>query len=193
MTVYRITPDLVYVRTAKTAGTTIFDGVFRKSYLAKADDYFPVSWRGAYSFGVVRNPLDRFCSAYRQFRDGPMRFVGSPVDFFDHVRDDRTPISSVEPSRDDPYYTAKAIRYHASRQFEPVSCLDYCDDLIHFEALDEQLPLVTSPRWHQMPERIPHLNRTFGETWEELLTVKLARQLCDFYREDFERGGYATI
>lgn len=196
MTVYRITPDLVYVRTAKTAGTTIFEGVFRKTFIEATNDRFPDEWKGLYSFGVIRHPLDRFCSAYRMFRDGPCQYGGSLWQFYTDAMDERFPISSREPPKEDPDYWHKAIRYHASPQTAEINQLQHARNIIRFEALGLELNRALRGSGVEMPLKLPHLNRTFPtpfDTWQSLLSVELAQRLSGFYATDFSVGGYAAI
>ena len=64
-------PDAVLIHIPKTGGTSIRKGAWGRRVRGPRFGTIPEAWRHHFKFAFVREPLDRFLSAYRMFTEGP--------------------------------------------------------------------------------------------------------------------------
>ena len=63
-------PDCVFIHIKKTGGSSIRKGIWNEKYEGPFFGFIPEECKQLFKFAFVRNPVDRFLSAYKMFAHG---------------------------------------------------------------------------------------------------------------------------
>ena len=195
-------PDCVLIHIPKTGGTSIRKGAWDKRVKGPRFGSIPEEWQGLFSFAFVRDPLDRFLSAYRMFTQGP---AGDPdwslprdarslthAAFFDIVRDE----SIIHDERRSSF--EEKIRHHAIPQTHPFNCLRQADFVGRFEDIDADFARIA--KHVGLNSDLPRLHVTADAPVDprSVLGAALADAVAGYYAEDYafldrELPGYRKL
>ena len=178
--------ELLFVHIPKTGGVSVNSSglVPRGRHRSIVDPWtgnILSEFQGKYSFAIVRNPYDRFLSAYSYLMKGGQK---RPVDLkyqsilqsypnLDAVVDDlRSLKRKILHFEDQAYFIAN----HRGNIL--------VDRMIRFENLKEELVTL-----HPAFEHLPHRNATAREA-KPPLTTEQKQKIAKAYRRDFRLLGY---
>lgn len=180
-------PDCVLIHIPKTGGTSIRKGSWGKRKKGPRFGQIPDEWQDYFKFAFVREPLDRFLSAYRMFTKGTRNEPDwkLPADarpltlaeFFDITRDDRFRFDQTKRRFED------RIRHHTIPQTHPFNCLRQADFIGRFEQIGADYALIAAHVGQTEP--LPHMHSTAQsgrDPREEL--GPLADAVAEYYAED---------
>ncbi len=183
-------PKCVLIHIPKTGGSAIRDGYFRGQYEGPSFGCIPETWQAYFKFAFVRNPFDRFVSAWKMFSEGVLNSdwkyprrgrPGMDLNEFLQIAID----STIEYSAGTKTFEQR-IRNHTMPQTHPLACLSEADFVGRFENLekdfarvcehlglvDKNLPLVHNTRRGQYPDYIDQPSR---EALENFYSADLAK------------------
>lgn len=197
-------PQLIYLKTAKTAGTSIkfaiekalppgkcivleYTGTWPLEMhkykviilTARAVDKFikkyPMLWKGAYKFGVVRNPYDKFVSGWL------------------YLYKNRKPIAEVlknPPKKHKLHHDYWHLTRSQTELFYRNGKV-IADKLIQFEEVNEEVPKLLQ-KYNVKCESLPHKNQTKekSKSFELYLDEECMRTIEKMYRKDFENFNF---
>lgn len=192
-------PDCVLIHIPKTGGTSIRKGVW-DTVRGPRFGHIPEDWQGHFRFAFVRDPLERFLSAYRMFTTGTLDEPdwSLPRDarpltleaFFAITRDE----SIVFDERRQTF--EEKIRHHTIPQTHPFNCLRQADFIGRFETLEADFARIAAHVGQTAP--LPHMHRTEAEADARTTLGPLANAVADYYAEDYrfiaeELAGYRRL
>lgn len=181
-------PDCVLIHIPKTGGTSIRKGAWNRRVRGPRFGAIPEEWRGYFKFAFVREPLDRFLSAYRMFTEGT---EGDPDwalppdarpltldEFFDITRDESIVFDERRRSFDE------KIRHHTIPQTHPFNCLREADFIGRFEEMDEDFARIA--RHVGLTSALPRMHVTTAAPVDAraVLGPRLADAVARYYAED---------
>lgn len=181
-------PDCVLIHIPKTGGTSIRKGAWNRRVRGPRFGSVPDEWRGYFKFAFVREPLDRFLSAYRMFTRGT---EGDPDwalpgdarplsldEFLDITRDE----SIVHDERRSSF--EEKIRHHTIPQTHPFNCLREADFIGRFEDIDADFARIA--RHVGLRSALPRMHVTTDAPVDPraVLGDRLADALTRYYAED---------
>lgn len=172
---------VVHVHIPKTGGSTIRLGIWSKSeYEGPVFGDIPFEWQPYWSFTVIRHPMLRWWSAYKDFRH-IRGYAGTP-DMFAAVTMSPGPWEGFDGSLE------TNIRHHtAPMSVHPLSSVNAIYRYpTEYESCVKD---VCARAGRKSPTELPRLRETPPTTDVEL-SRKVERQLVDFYEEDFKEFGY---
>lgn len=195
-------PDCVLIHIPKTGGTSIRKGAWAKRVRGPRFGHIPEPWADLFKFAFMREPLDRFLSAYRMFTTGTeaesewnLPSDARPLthsEFFDIVRDEAFVHDGKGRRFED------RIRHHTIPQTHPFNCLRMADFVGRFETLDADFARIA--RHVGMTAALPHMHITARAPVDAvaILGPALAGAVAEYYAEDRrfldeEIGGYRRL
>lgn len=137
----------------------------------------PDAWSGIYCFAFVRHPLDRFISAFSDFKQ--LRNYAGTIEDFSEIVLDETIIYDARRSR-----RAERIRHHCIPQTHPFNCLALSHDIYRYESFKAEVTRLTDKLGHQFTA-LPRRRKTEHAHWTSLLERDLTMKLVGFYEKDF--------
>lgn len=191
-------PDSIFIHNPKTGGSTIKGYVWpdNEKYL---QGFIPQEYNNKFKFAFVRNPYDRFISAWR-FCIATARFKTSFLDnpqlFFKLVYTNTKPYiwphSNIYDANGKYYQTW--ARHHAGPQSDPFYMVERADFIGRFENFQEDLNKVCDIVGIKRIITLPKINSTEHLHYSEYFKDKeFAERVAEYYKEDFERFGYETL
>lgn len=185
-------PYCVLIHIPKTGGTSIRKGAWEKNYDGPFFGEVPDQWQKYYKFAFVRNPFDRFVSAWKMFTIGT---IGDdewrlPKDhrtltiesFFDIVKDETIIYDQRRKTFEE------KIRHHTIPQTHPFNCLHLADFVGRFENLNQDFQKITNHL--NVKLNLPKIHYTKHDTWQKEIPTALKKELKTFYKNDFVELGY---
>lgn len=144
-----------------------------------------------FSFAVVRNPYDRFVSAYEYLRQ--VSEDGWNPSFEDVVNDFY--------SRGNYFYTTEEhIHWWPQHRFVAIKNIVLVDEIIQYESVNSEWPEIANKIISGLPETyskptvvMPHENPSQlrdKKDYREYYTKDLAEKVYSLYRKDFELFNY---
>lgn len=178
----------IFVHNPKAGGTSLRDilSLPKKGIYSHNTPTFLVSkkdWENNFSITVVRNPLDKFISAYfficnRNYsgyfrRKYPEIYKFTPRQFF-------------ETFKNELFITVPQYRY--TRHFLSTKAVDF---VIRLEHLERDLKLLSKITGLKIKNRnLPHLNNREYDERLILKDKKLVKDVQEYYRSDYQIFGY---
>lgn len=174
---------VIYMKSCKTAGTSIYRGVLKNIYNnilntkdCSVEFYAWLSSVGDdelsdyYIFSVVRNPYERLLSAATHFH---LNLNDLCNDFVDITSD-------------------KKIRIHTlpCNLYTHIEGVQFVDEIIKFETLDTDIQKVFS-RMHIPDEKLPHMNKTNHLGYRDIFDEKSIDFVNRHYALDLLYYGYS--
>lgn len=179
----------IFVHNPKAGGTSLRDilslpknGVYSHNtptFLVSKED-----WENLFSITVVRNPLDKFISAYfficNKNYEGYFRRKYPEIYSF-------TPRQFFETFKNELFITIPQYRY--SRHFLSTKPVDF---VIRLEHLERDLQLLSKMTGIKLKKgkRAPHLNNRKYDKNIILKDKKLVKDVQDYYHSDYQIFGY---
>lgn len=191
--------NTVFVQVPKNASTAIHSALSNPTdqshehelYIETLANNDPELMENYFSFGVVRNPYDRFVSCYEYYRD-PEHSYGWSFSFEDVV--------NMMYERGKFFYTTEEKHWWPQARYLAVKKIILVDKIIRFETIDEEWPgiieeisKVTSSSYSLPRNFITKSNVTGireNRNWEEYYTPELKEKVYWLYQRDFELFNY---
>ena len=187
----------IFVHIPKSAGTSVCKAVFdcpdsshytarcyRSDNPVKFDDYF--------KFTVVRNPYDRFCSAYNYLKNGGERLSEKDKIFRDTFLNDFSDINDF--ALHGLYCDELYQRPHFDLQYEYIFDDNEKTLLVDFVGRMESLEQFTQQLSNELGTNIDigHENKTCSAAvcFNDNITEKAKARIYEKYKKDFELLGY---
>lgn len=186
---------VIFVHIPKAAGTSVCKAVFNSSdsshYTARcfrSDN--PKKFQSYYKFTVVRNPYERFCSAYNYIQNGGERLSAKDKHFRDTFLINYADINDFAENG----LTKEEVgqRPHFDSQHEYVYdndsstlIVDYVGRLENLDAFSEHLSEKLNSTIN-----VGHQNKTNNNRNVIELSEKAKKFVYEYYRKDFELLGY---
>lgn len=187
--------NAIFVHIPKAAGTSVCKAVFNCSdsshYTARcyrSDD--PKKFKTYFKFTVVRNPYERFCSAYNYLKNGGERLSEKDRAFRDEFLANYTDINDfAENGLDRPEVYQ---RPHFDRQYEYLYDDDQTTLLVDFVGRLESLDAFSKELTEKLNTSVEvgHQNKTNTSRNKIELSENAKRFVYKHYQRDFELLGY---
>lgn len=145
-----------------------------------------------FSFGVVRNPYDRFVSCYEYMKQNS-GYLWNP-DFGTFIED----LTRRGPF----FYVQEDIIWWPQHRFLTIKNIVLVDRIIKFENLEKEWPEIvkeidkrtpvgfTRPPVHLRRMNVTSPHRKLHDHWEEYYTSELKEKVYNLYKKDFRMFGY---
>ena len=173
---YAPTP-VVHIHIPKTGGSSIRIGMWEKRYDGPIYGHIPQTWENDWKFALIRHPMSRWWSAYRDFQQYHS-YKGYPDDF------------AAETLAQEGVARFGSIAHHTQPYTDLQLCLDRADAVYRYETEYEQCVSDVLHRSEmRAPKEMPRLRETQPTTNPEL-SKKMERRLVDFYKADFAEFNY---
>lgn len=191
-------PDAVFIHNPKTGGRAIRDTIW-PDRTGPFQGYIPAEYYNKFKFAFVRNPYDRFISAWK-YCIYNTKYKTSLLDipnFFLNIVEKNSNLYFWDWAVYDNfkgYYISFAV-HHASPQSDPFYMIGEADFVGRFENLQEDFNKVCDIISIKRVE-LPHLEKykTKHLHYSEYFKDKeFTERVTEFYKEDFERFGYDTL
>lgn len=187
----------VFVQITKNASSAIHEALQNPSdqshdhalYIDILSQNDPELIESYYSFAVVRNPYDRFVSAWEYLKN--YEEVRWPLTFEETVRQFH--------KRGRFFYTSEDRVWWPQARFIAIKKILLVDKVIKYENLNAEWPQIVEEIVKRVPEGysrpkdlLDQVNVTGREKkrWEDYYTPELRAMVYDLYRRDFEMFGY---
>lgn len=184
--------EITFIHIPKTGGTTI-----RKylSHVTQEEEQYhahiPDKYSSFWKFTVVRNPFDRFISAWRYCVERGWVDNVSPLEFLNLLRslnkDGRFALSSrnhMDFREDSGYMTL----HHAAPMSHPDRLVENVDYLGRFEQLDDVIQDLKD--WYEIDVEGIHENQSQHEPFQSYYDSMLYHKVLDYYSDDFDEFNY---
>ena len=190
---YSVKDKALFIHIPKTGGWGIKHTLLNRNALpssAVALGSVPENWVYDFSFAFIRNPFDRFCSAFRMFKYGGL-------DCNEPVKEDLTIDRMIEILLDENIgYSSQSdsiesnIKHHTIPMTHPFNCISYAKTIYRFE--------LYSDAYHDICNRlgrntkIKHTNKSLNNDkhYSEIITAKQRLALEKIYKKDLEEFNY---
>lgn len=179
--------QIVFIHIPKTGGPSIRRGFFNNNFEKYVGPNFPKDWETLFKFGFVRNPFDRFISAYKMFTNGftndnphielGLKYDFKPKDFLQMVKEDKN------------YFDTFGIGFHTYPQTHKFNFLDKADYVGRFESLEQDFKKICEINRIKY-EQLPHWNKTNRVDYREYYDDELIKEVSDYYSEDLKKLNY---
>lgn len=189
--------NALFIHIPKTAGTTLLSAfgapaVFDTHAPARAyRQAYPGLYRRAYKFTVVRNPWDRFASAFHFLKSGtdwPMQrawadaHIGD-LDFAAFTRGLRRPLRRAA-------VTAERFFWPQTFWLGGPGDAAGVDEVFHYETLEKALALLSRRFDIELPVETPRLRRVERPDFRLLYDDEMREIVARLYRDDIAALGY---
>jgi len=189
----------VFVQVPKNASTSIHQTLSNQTDEAHDHDLYievisnndPELIESYFSFGVVRNPYDRFVSCYEYFKD-PEHSWQWDFTFEELV--------NKLYDRGRYFYTTEDRHWWPQHRFLGIKKILLVDKIIKYENLDLEWPEIvkeisksTPPSFSLPMNVLPKNNVTNSRSnrkWQDYYTPELKEKVYWLYEKDFELYGY---
>ncbi|WP_298972549.1 sulfotransferase family 2 domain-containing protein [uncultured Roseobacter sp.] len=186
-------PDVVFIHIPKTGGTSVrkaLNGGIVQRYFG----HIPDRYDGLFRFTIIRDPRERFLSAFRMFKYGNML----EGDYYAQPRWPDLTITTALDVIEDPWigYDRSQrclpwnLKHHMLPQTHPFHCLSAANFVLRFEDLESDFArlcaqLETSAELPKLRESLRH------ESSEEVWTAADEDRFQEIFRNDYQELGYA--
>lgn len=171
---------IVFIHIPKSAGTSIRKGFFNGNYTGPVMGHIPKEWESYFKFAFVRNPYERFVSAYKMFKKNKSDM--SIKEFYDITVNEKISYNDRETLK-------SKIRHHTIPQLHPYNCLQFADFIGRYENLEKDFKFVCEK--NNIPfTNLPHLNKTKNDDYRSYYNDELKQLVYEYYREDLETFNY---
>lgn len=188
----------IFIHIPKTAGSSVSQALFSDMRIAhthySAQEYFDESAK-KYSefvkFAFVRNPIERFVSAYKHLLSPP-EWVHQDSHAFsqDHVRP-YADINDFVRHLEEDWLVREWVHFKPQTRFLLVNDEININFIGRFENLDIDIKKVAELLGVSGRVAMPHVNRSKNIVDKSMkLTPGSLRVLKDFYSDDFRKFGY---
>jgi len=181
-------PHCVHIHIAKTGGSSIRLGIWpgrptdpevgrERGYTGPIQGHIPEEWVGYFKFAFVRHPMDRFFSAWRDFKQ---------------MRDYRGTIEDFAREAMDPYgdhVSYATVKHHTYPQTHPDHCLQHADFVGRYENYHEDLIKILDHVGMVWTDPFPLHRATTEDPCE--ISEKTRRGLEEYYERDFYELEYS--
>lgn len=163
-----------------------------KTYIDILSSNDPELIESYYSFAVVRNPYDRFVSAYEYMRaisEGHWNpsFEDAVNEFY---------------SRGTYFYTTEeTVHWWPQHRFVGIKNVMLVDDIVKYESINSEWPKIAEniiknlPKTYSKPSILmPHENQSQlreSRNWKDYYNDDLAEKVYELYKKDFELFEYS--
>lgn len=189
----------VFVQIPKNASSSIHralsnqtdDSHDHETYISILANNDPELIESYYSFAVVRNPYDRFVSAYEWVRQNS----GWPLSFEETVEQ--------WYNRGSFFYTTEDVAWWPQHRYTCIKNIVLVDKVIKYEDLESGWTEIVDninnrlpESFSQPPSNLPYENKTsFRENrdWHEYYTQELADKVYSLYKKDFQMFEYEKL
>lgn len=181
---------VVHIHIPKTGGSSIRGGAFKskapgvfgyKQYHGPHYGEMPKEWGSYWKFAVVRHPMQRWWSAFKDFKH--LRgYSGSADDFAEETMAQKNPAQW------------NSIAHHTQPMTDPALCLSYADKVFRYTPQDytDIVAEVCAKAGMKVPASTPRLRETPPTCATELSTA-MKKRLDEFYAQDYEELGYESL
>lgn len=184
--------DFFFLHIPKTGGKML-EKVFWEFGLSSGHDVLS-SKPSAFSFAVIRNPLDRLISSFFYLKDGGC--CGMDVDDalkYDITDNDFTPW--VKMLRDNPEYYFQ--QQHLRPMAKQIGSLVFIDHFILFENLEVETKYMYKTFTGKDLEELPIINASKHDHYETYYTKETKKMASEVYQRDTQlyeilRGKHET-
>lgn len=183
-------PDCVLIHIKKTGGSSIRKGIWNENYDGPFFGFIPQESQDLFKFAFVRNPIDRFLSAYKMFAHGTShvrKLTEKPKisleEFSEIVFDD-----SIKNNFGESSTQQERIKHHTSTQTHPLNCLEMADYIARYENYEDEVRFLCG-KVGKVFDEIPCRNKTVPRSIS--LGMPLVNKLISYYEKDFKFLGYS--
>ena len=176
---------IVHIHIPKTGGSSIRGGtagpgIFgHKNYEGPYYGTMPDRWKPRWKFAFVRHPMQRWWSAYRdwKFLRG---YTGTPDDFAAET------LAQTNPAQ------WNSIAHHTQPQTDKELCLARADTVFRYSpgTYEDDVAVICEKAGLRVYEKVKRLRETPSGV-SEPLSATMEKRLAEFYGRDFEELGYA--
>lgn len=179
--------DIIFIHIPKNGGSSIRRGFFKNKFETNIGPNFPDKWENMFKFTFVRNPFDRFISAYKMFTKGFIKneksldwknYKSMTIhEFFDIVKNDVN------------YFNTSGIGFHTYPQTHKFNYLEYADFVGRYENLEEDFKSVCEINKIKYT-KLPHWNKTDRINYQEYYDDELIKKVSEYYSNDLKLLNY---
>lgn len=179
--------DIIFIHIPKNGGSSIRRGYFNNNFEKYIGDTFPEKWENKFKFTFVRNPFDRFISAYKMFTTGFIKNEKSMS--WNNYKTITTHKFLEIVKKDKDYFNTSGIGFHTYPQTHKLNYLHKADFIGRFETLDEDFKKICEINKIKYT-KLPHWNKTNRLDYREYYDDKLFENVSDYYSEDLKILNY---
>ncbi len=177
----------LFIHIPKTGGWGIRHNLLKPS--GRSFGSVPQNWSYDFSFAFVRNPFDRFCSAFRMFKYGGLD-CNTPtsknltIDKTIEILLDKNISHSHQGSIE------SNIKHHTIPITHPFNCISYAETIYRFESYSDAYHDICDKLGKDVKMR--HTNKSLNNNkhYSEILTSKQRLSLEKIYKKDLEKFNY---
>ncbi|PLX82832.1 MAG: hypothetical protein C0617_13250 [Desulfuromonas sp.] len=176
----------------KTGSTSIFRGLLggQKNVIGRSFGDFPREWESLPSFAIVRNPFDRFLSAWHMFKTYDVRTPKEETfranltvnDILEAIADRSIPLNENN-------YISK-LRLHFAPMTHPVHSVSKAKHIGRFESYEKAFRDIESLLGFETGP-VHHKRKTTPRNYREVIDPELRAKIEAVYAEDLETFGYS--
>ena len=178
--------DAVFIHIPKAGGNAVKQGIFKGAF--KESGKMPKEWEEKFAFAIVRNPFERFISAWKMFTVGTTTHNGYKSsltlrEFFDIISGKKNIVNSrVNIKR----------KIHTCPQTDPSLLLDHADYIGRFENYEAEIKHIFGKLGVTI-ENVPKTNISKHDHYSTYFEndLQLKQEVEEFYKEDLKTFGYS--
>ena len=179
--------NIVFIHIPKNGGSSIRRGYFNNNFEKYVGDTFPEKWKNKFKFTFVRNPFDRFISAYKMFTEGFIKDK-SHMDW-DFYQKMTTHEFLKEAIDDKNYFDTSGIGFHTYPQTHKFNFLDMVDYIGRFETFEDDFKEICGLN-NIKYTNLPHWNKTKRDNYKEYYDDELFKKVSEYYYDDLKILNY---
>ncbi|MFT5185704.1 MAG: hypothetical protein ACI84C_002852 [Flavobacteriales bacterium] len=183
-------PDIVFIHLPKTGGTSV-----RKAWGKNTGQFFghiPERYGHLDTFAAIREPKDRFLSAFKMFKFGN----DLAKDFYSKARLPDLTISDALDVLDNPWIGFDSsqrslnwnLKHHILPQTHPFNCLHRAKNIFRFENLDSELSEYFLKL--NAPLELEKLRSSLSPSLDEVWSDGDKERFRELFAEDYACLGY---